>query len=100
MLIALGADSTVKNGIGETAKQYALKKLLRSYEYDFKDYDILKENFDSCEECVTKRKEYMIKNKLPLEAHGYWSVFETIFIKCNECFQNFKDELQCYHSTW
>ena len=97
-LIALGADLTVKNGHEETAEQYALVKLLDSYKYGFKDYDTLAENFDSCEECVKKRKKYKRENALPLD--DFWSPFVTVFSECNECFQNVKDKLQCYHSTW
>ena len=99
MLIELGADST--NAIGETAKQYAMDKLLHAFSVDyenFKDYDILVENFESCDGCEEKKKVYKRKLNLPLD--GYWSNFKTIFIECNECFQNFKNELRCYHSTW
>ena len=95
MLIALGADSTVKNSIEKTAKQYAMDKLLTvlreviSNDYDY--YDFLLGKFESCEECVMKKEK---------SGEKYWSGFITDFSECNECFQNFKDELQCYHSTW
>ena len=101
MLIELGADSTIKGGNGATAKQYAMDKLLHAFSEDyenFKDYDILVENFESCDGCEEKKKLYKRRLNLPLD--GYWSNFKTIFIECNECFQNFKNELRCYHSTW
>ena len=100
MLIALGADSTVKNGREETAEQFAMAKLLTAFiDFDSKDYVVLADNFESCEECVTKKEEFMNEKNVPLK-HRYWSKFKTIFSECNECFQTFKDELRCYHSTW
>ena len=98
-LIALGANSTIKNKLNQTAKQYALDKLLIAFKnYNSKDYVVLQESFEICEECVKKKEEFEKENKIPLD--GYWSKFKTIFSECNECFQNFKDELRCYHSTW
>ena len=68
----------------------------KDYE-NFKDYDIIKDNFDSCDECEEKRDEYMREHP---KLSTYWSNFETVFIECDECFKNVKDKLQCYHSTF
>ena len=98
-LIALGANSTVKNSHERTAKQFAMIKLLTAFRnYVSKDYEVLKENFELCDECVMKKEEFEKEKEIPL--NGFWSKFKTIFSKCNECFQNFNDELRCYHSTW
>ena len=87
MLIALGANPTIKddtNGGRRTAKEYAQDKLIRALktiEDDTYDTEYFEKKFDSCEECLAKKKEGNF---------DYWDEFlakkEEIFIQClNEC---------------
>ena len=84
MLISLGANSTVKDDLRRTAKEYAQKKLIRALKTindDTYDTEYFEKKFDSCEECLAKKKEGNF---------DYWDEFlakkEEIFIQClNEC---------------
>jgi hypothetical protein len=79
MLRALGADPTVKNDYQRTAKQDAQSRLFRAIkDPNSPDYDYFSEKFESCEECLAKKKE---------EGLTYWDEMEEeIFNEClNEC---------------
>jgi hypothetical protein len=101
-LIELDADSTIKeHALNITAQQFAMEKLKDAFgKYDSEDYDDLRDKFESCDECVKKKEEFAKENENGYTNFKYWTNFRTIFSECNECFQNFKDELRCYHSTW
>ena len=86
MLIALGANSAVKDDTRRTAKEYAQLKLIRALktiETDTYDTEYFEEKFNSCKKCLAKKNEGNF---------DYWDDFlkfpkmEEIFIQClNEC---------------
>ena len=89
VLIALGANSTIKDDTRRTAKEYAQLKLIRALktiEDDAYDTEYFEEKFNKvedagCEECLAKKNEGNF---------DYWEDFlikkEEIFIQClNEC---------------
>ena len=81
MLIALGADPTIKNGLEDTAEQYAMAKLSTSFRRDpenFKDYDFITEKFEICPECVKKKVKFEKENKIKarLVVKGFQKIVE------------------------